>query len=304
MTSLNSTCSCLARVSSNALRTLNSPTPKQAINRRFASSSPSSSGQRYPLYPSVAQLLHEHHIPESQISSIPASGPKGRLLKGDILAYLGSIKKDYASDLAARILKLGHLDLSHIVIAPPAPPPTATVAAPQAAIPELPSTVSIAFPISLQAVRDVQQRIRTTLNIDIPLATFLERATIVANADLPKGKSTPLTSDELFNAVLGLDIVSRTETGSFVPQIAALPSLPIASRAASQVTREMDVIDLLAGKKSIRGVRSVSSAATAAAGPVTVFSVEAPKSKEDSAKVFLERMKGVLQDEPGRLVLP
>ena len=44
----------------------------------------------------LAHVLHEKGIPESEISKIPATGPKGRLLKGDVLAYLGKIPAEYA----------------------------------------------------------------------------------------------------------------------------------------------------------------------------------------------------------------
>ena len=52
---------------------------------------------KYPLYPAVAALIHENHIPASSIPKIPASGPNGRLLKGDVLSYLGCIQADYSS---------------------------------------------------------------------------------------------------------------------------------------------------------------------------------------------------------------
>ncbi|KAF9977295.1 hypothetical protein BGZ73_006444 [Actinomortierella ambigua] len=40
--------------------------------------------------PAVAHLLLKHHI--KNVTEIPATGPKGRVLKGDVLAYLGLIK--------------------------------------------------------------------------------------------------------------------------------------------------------------------------------------------------------------------
>jgi hypothetical protein len=38
-------------------------------------------------------------------------------------------------------------------------------------------------------------------------------------------------------------------------------------------------------------------------GEVNVFSVTVPKGDEKRAEVFLERVKSVLESEPGRLVL-
>ncbi|KAG0269352.1 pyruvate dehydrogenase complex dihydrolipoamide acetyltransferase component (E2) [Actinomortierella ambigua] len=40
--------------------------------------------------PAVAHLLLKHHV--KNVTEIPATGPKGRVLKGDVLAYLGMIK--------------------------------------------------------------------------------------------------------------------------------------------------------------------------------------------------------------------
>lgn len=82
---------------------------------------PSRTGQnaKYPLYPAVTALLHENHVPSSDISKIPATGPNGRLLKGDVLSYLGRIQADYSSTQSKRIQHLAHLDLSKIKIFTP-----------------------------------------------------------------------------------------------------------------------------------------------------------------------------------------
>ncbi|KAK0515892.1 hypothetical protein JMJ35_001926 [Cladonia borealis] len=164
--------------------------------------------QKYPLYPSIVQLLHEKGLPVSEANKIPASGPKGRLLKGDVLAYLGKISSSYPSEQSARITKLGHLDLSNAKPATPkeTPPPPASKAQPSAAPePEITET-EIAVPISLSSVLSVQKRIQTTLGVTLPLSTFIARATELANDDLPHSTKPP-TADELFNDVLGLNNV-------------------------------------------------------------------------------------------------
>lgn len=71
--------------------------------------------------PSVELLLHANHISsEDAYSKIPASGPKGRLLKGDVLAYLGVIDASAVVKVTEYIKSKEHLDLSNIKIAPPA----------------------------------------------------------------------------------------------------------------------------------------------------------------------------------------
>jgi len=73
------------------------------------------------LPPAVELLLHENNISTADaLEKIPASGPKGRLLKGDVLAYLGSINKDSIVKLTQFLKSREHLDLSNIKIADPA----------------------------------------------------------------------------------------------------------------------------------------------------------------------------------------
>lgn len=74
------------------------------------------------LLPSVELLLHQNNISaDDAISKIPASGPNGRLLKGDVLAYVGDIKKDAVVSIAKFIKSRERLDLSNIKLAEPKP---------------------------------------------------------------------------------------------------------------------------------------------------------------------------------------
>ena len=273
---------------------------------------PSSSGkpskQKYPLYPSVSQLLHEHNIPTSEAEKIPATGPKGRLLKGDVLAYLGSIKSSYSADQSARITKLGHLDLSNVKLAPPkqaASPRSSSSAVPPS--PAIEPDTEIAVSISLKAVIEVQKRIQSTLGVSLPLSTFIARATEVANDDLPRSKSLKPSADELFDQVLGLDkLGTKTSRGSFTPQVTALPAVPM-RMGPRPASKKPDIIDILTGAKPAPGLKNTPSVLVGASpGPLSstnVFSVAVPKGEEKRARVFLERVKTILQVEPGSLVL-
>ncbi|ODV67724.1 hypothetical protein HYPBUDRAFT_152541 [Hyphopichia burtonii NRRL Y-1933] len=72
------------------------------------------------LLPSVELLLHQNNISEQDAyEKIPASGPKGRILKGDVLAYLGNIDKSAVSKITKYLKSKEHLDLSNIVLASP-----------------------------------------------------------------------------------------------------------------------------------------------------------------------------------------
>ena len=273
------------------------------------SSSPSKP-QTYPLYPSVAQLLKQSGLSISEADKIPASGPKGRLLKGDVLSYLGNIENSYSSEQSARITKLGHLDLSNIQPAPqkttaPATDrkPEAHAAAPE---PEPPSQIEVTLPISLSSALSVQKRVKEGLGIDLPLSTFIARATELANEDLPSSLGRKPTAEELFNDVLGLNNgpTSKTSRGRFIPQIETLisPSSPTAARLSGYAP---DIYDLLTGKSS--QISSKPSTAKQLLPSVQtsspVFSVTAIKGDEKRARIFLERVKTILQVDAGRLIL-
>ncbi|KAL8999469.1 MAG: hypothetical protein Q9169_001674 [Polycauliona sp. 2 TL-2023] len=282
------------------------------------SSSPSSSGsgvskrQTYPLYPSIAALLHEKGIPTSEADKIPASGPKGRLLKGDVLAFLGRISETYPSEQSARITKLGHLDLSNVQLAAPKETPAKSAVPVQAETSKIPEPdpepdSEVALPISMNSVLEVQKRIQETLGVTMPLSTFIARATDVANDGLPRSANYKPSNDDLFNQVLGLHMVNPTiSRGDFIPQITALPTSTV-SRTLSGPLKKHDIIDILTNNTS-RPTRStvgppLTTSITASASATKVFTVSAAKGEEQRARVFLERVKTILQVEPGSLVI-
>lgn len=261
--------------------------------------------QTYPLLPSVEYLMHEHGLDASAIDKMTPSGPNGRLLKGDVLAYLGSVSTSYPTELSTRIGKLSHLDLSNIKLAPhPSLPKVIAAAAPEPQ--PVAKDLEVAVPISMAAVIEVQERIQSTLGVFLPLSTFIARAADFANDDLPRS-SAKLSADDLFNQVLGLDKVSSSGTrGNFMPQITALPPTALATmpKARASPAKKVDIIDMLTSKRTISTPRSsLASPLPGNAATTNIFSITVPKGDEKRAKVFLERVKAVLEEEPGRLIL-
>ncbi|KAL8782165.1 MAG: hypothetical protein Q9213_005636 [Squamulea squamosa] len=294
------------------------PIWKGADTARSSSSKsgkPSTTGalkeQSYPLYPSVAALLHEKGIPALEAAKISASGPKGRLLKGDVLAYLGRIAQTYPSEQAARITKLGHLDLSNVQVAAPKEAPLGPTAPAQENAPRIkqleqkPDT-EIAVHISMKFVLEVQKRIQETLGVIIPISTFIARATEAANHELPRSANYKPSNDELFNQVLGLSKVNtKTSRGNFTPQVTALPSATVIPTSSGPL-RKHDIIDILTGnppRAPKSNIGPSSSVSAESAPPTNVFSVSVAKGEEKRARVFLERVKTILQVEPGQLVI-
>lgn len=288
------------------------PSQEDADRHPLATSDSKSRGQRYPLYPSVQHLMHQNHIPLSDASRIPASGPNGRLLKGDVLSYMGSIDKSYSANQSKRLTKMSHLDLSNIKKAEPKPVAKEELKASNATeappvVEEEPATQVAVF-ISLTAVFATQRRIQESLGLKLPLSTFIARASEIANENLPKVRAAAPSSDELFDAVLGLSHVKRTTRGHYSPQITALPPSGSADALAAQSTnrrREADVMDLLTGAKPKRAPMPArrSPSAPGVGGAENVFSVNVLKGEETRARTYLERVKTVLEAEPGRCVL-
>ncbi|KAH0542570.1 hypothetical protein FGG08_003075 [Glutinoglossum americanum] len=293
-----------------------SPTSKPPFQKSAASEATSQgsigtpSKQRLPLLPSVAHLLQSHSLPTSEADKIPATGPKGRLLKGDVLAYVGSVSSTYPKSLSDNITSRGHLDLSNIKLSP-APvqqKPTA-----QATSPPPPQESKVGVSVNFSEVMKVQQRIERKLGICMPLSTFIARATDIANDDLPLPCNAKPSQDDLFNQILGLDaLMSKTARGSFTLQVTALPTLstglaPKPSKGTT-TTGSGDIIDILTGSVSrkttaARSMDHVIVPSSAHAATTNVISVMVPAGDERRGRLFLGRVKAYLESEPGRLVL-
>jgi hypothetical protein len=297
----------------NRPQTGNAPAQKDttateaAPSRSLATTAGKAQKQTYPLYPSVQHLLIQNGLAKEEADKIPATGPNGRLLKGDVLAYLGHIQASYAGEVADRLKKLSHLDLSNIK--PAAPKKEAT---PEKSVPATPTEapvvdevpVEVALSVSLKAVMECQRRVQESIGVFLPVSTFIARAAELANEELPRSKAAKASADELFNAVLGLDKIAggKYSRGQFVPQVSALP--PRTVRAGGVGRKKADILDVLAGKKAASGTTKVTGAAeTMVVAPLNVLSVSVPQGDERRGRVFLERVKSVLEAEPGRLVV-
>ncbi|KAL4960590.1 putative pyruvate dehydrogenase complex component Pdx1 [Aspergillus stella-maris] len=273
-------------------------------SRRLASTSaPQTQNPAYPLYPSVTQLLHEKGIPDSEVSKIPASGPKGRLLKGDVLAYLGLIASDYPASQASRIEKLAHLDLSNIKIAPPPAPVAPEPAVAETPVARAPPTTSVAVSISLATVLAVQQKLQQSVGVTVPLSTFLARATDLANDDLPRSPNAKQSTSEIFDELLGAQPV-KSSRGQYIPE---LNVADISAEPQTTKTVKEDLIDFLSGTpskaKRAPSVTPTTESYSSTEQALNVFSLTVPVSEEKRARTFLERVKTLLTVEPARLVI-
>ncbi|KIL90955.1 pyruvate dehydrogenase e2 component (dihydrolipoamide acetyltransferase) [Fusarium avenaceum] len=293
---------------SNAQASRESTAPSQSkpAEKTAKSAGNNTYEHKYPLLPSVGHLIKEKGLSEADVAKIKGTGPHGRLVKGDILAHLGSINPETPAANELNFNNLFHLDLSNIKVATKPASPSKPVEDIKAEAPKAPvvEDLEVSIPITLTKVIEVQNQIHETLGVFLPLSTFVGRAAEVANDDLPPTKRAP-TADELFDQVLGLDKVKAVKgsRGVYLPQISAIsPTSLISPRTPAR--KQTDIIDILAApsKKSapkpatVRAVPGLSSGAN-------VFSLVVPKAEEERAQLFLERCKVILEEEPGRLVL-
>ncbi|KAM0343253.1 hypothetical protein ACHAPU_008703 [Fusarium lateritium] len=259
---------------------------------------------KYPLLPSVGHLIKEKGISKADVAKIKGTGPHGRLVKGDILAHVGSINPETPAANETNFNNLFRLDLSNIKVATKPAPPSKPVEEMKAEAAPVVEDLEVSIPITLSKVIEVQKRIHETLGVFLPLSTFVGRAAEVANDDLPATKRTP-TTDELFDQILGLDKVkaAKGSRGLYLPQISAVPPTSLLS-PRSPARKQTDIIDFLAApsKKSAPKPASIQTVPGLSSG-ANVFSLVVPKAEEERAQIFLERCKVILEEEPGRLVL-
>ncbi|KAH6610734.1 hypothetical protein Trco_000754 [Trichoderma cornu-damae] len=261
----------------------------------------------YPLLPSVGLLVHEHGISKEDVGKIKGTGPNGRLLKGDVLAFLGEINTNRPATLSSHFSKMAHLDLSNIKVAEkkasPAPKAPEAASGGSKAAPK-PEKVLVELPISLENVAQLQRRLRDSADVSVSIATFISKATAFANSRLPVVPRPP-TTNELFDEVVGLGKAkaARFSQGGYTP------SIPDFSLAASRRTStpKSDIIDILAGsaKKSgsLPARRPAPKLDARLAGDgIHTFSLLVSKEEKARAELFLERCKLALEEVPETLI--
>ncbi|SCU91459.1 LADA_0F10088g1_1 [Lachancea dasiensis] len=172
----------------NKKETAAEPAPKAVPSTKKPAASSSSgtraSEQANPsqvLLPSVQILLHENNISaEDAIQKIPASGPNGRILKGDVLSYVGKVSQDAASKLTQYIKKFEKLDLSNIELKAPEPKQAIKSEAPG---PVKPQPVVLSEQLYLKTAQNVSlEQFAKSLRAYINEAKYLSHDQPVANS--------------------------------------------------------------------------------------------------------------------------
>ena len=260
--------------------------------------------RNYLSYPSVSRLLRERGV-SLDTADIRGTGPNGSLLKGDVLAYLGRVKHGYLSDQSQRLDDLSHLDLRHTK--PVSVKPASENDALQANIAKSSSRpaeskrslVEVTMPVSLDAIHRCQRAIRQSLDVNIPLSRFIKRASKIANEESSKQASLRMNKDIIFDAIIGHEREDRNPR--FMPFISS-------SKMENDTTmgnREVDSLAFLTARWPAPTMESQPTRGRqeTATSKVNIFSVKVAKENKSSASIFLNRIKALLEVEPGQLII-
>ncbi|GAO47979.1 hypothetical protein G7K_2170-t1 [Saitoella complicata NRRL Y-17804] len=202
-----------------------------------------------PLSPAVMGLLHKYHL-EDAVNSIKATGPRGRLLKGDILAHLGKIEKDASKNLKESLAKLEKMDLSNVVKAEKQPTKEAApkeegkkVKVADVVVPEVKPPTVVDTAIIFDKLIALQQNLQAQLAVSVPINSFVEKAAAKALKDVPTfALPKRSAADEIFDELVGVKSTRPTTTftstpsPTFSPILAGLATASPASALAANST--------------------------------------------------------------------
>ena len=249
------------------------------------------------MYPSVQRLLRGQGIPLDK-ADIPATGPNGTLLKGDVLAYLGQVKEDYLSAQSQRLNDLSHLDLSYTKNLPvKSTQQEATNDHLENGKPQ-PSVVEVTAPISLVAIHRCQELLLQSLNVKVPLSKFITQASKIANKEILKQALSCTSKSTVFDTIIGHD--QGDKISRFVPYVSSR------KRTNNTETKKLNV-DSLEFLTAIWPAPAISKqtrqSQETAASNYEIIGVKVTRENKSSASAFLNRIKALLEVEPGQLII-
>lgn len=272
--------------------------------KKSSSSVQSSSGKANPdlsFAPSVQGLLHANGISkEDALSKIPASGPNGRLLKGDILAYLGKISQESVDIVSDSIKKLQHLDLSNIKIKQPEPESqSAEKSAERAAEQPKPAKkepVVLRNTISLTDINLLKATAEATYNSSIPVETLVNKASKLASKDIPS-LSKPKPS-VLYDPVFEDLVTPSSRQAPFTVEF-SYTSSSFASQA-----QPSDIYDILgSSRKPVTAPRGAANSGSPQLVNVSVKVNEKVPGSTKKAQLFMDRLGYYLTEGKGELIV-
>lgn len=188
------------------------------------------------LFPSVLSLLEENNISTADaLDKIKATGPNGRILKGDVLAYLGKISQDSLNKVTEYIKSHEKLDLTNIELRPARETAAAAAAAAQAAKPAKPLPLVLSEQITLHVPENV-----TYSQLSAAIASYVKECSFLAHDE-------PLTNDasELYDPLFEELLVQEPTKPRFKVTYNIVDLEPTPRHRTS--SPQPDIFDLLSG---------------------------------------------------------
>uniref|UniRef100_A0A060T5B7 Dihydrolipoamide dehydrogenase-binding protein of pyruvate dehydrogenase complex n=1 Tax=Blastobotrys adeninivorans TaxID=409370 RepID=A0A060T5B7_BLAAD len=254
------------------------------------------------LLPSVQNLLHANNISsEDALAKIAATGPNGRLLKGDVLSYLGKVSQEYVDKVLSTIASNQHLDLSNIKIKQPQEETAKAedkgskdqkAADKKAAAPE---PVVIKQTIALTEINLLRTTVSSTLSSDLSVSTLVNKASKLAERDVPKLAQArkSVLNDPLFE-----DLITPR-----VRQRAFDATVTIEKAKQSSAAASKDIFDLLTSNKRALSRPSTKTSAEPQTVSVSVKVNSKVPNAETKARLYVDRLQYYLTKGTGELIL-
>lgn len=231
------------------------------------------------------------------LSNVPASGPKNRITKGDMLVHLGKISQSNVDSITAEIKKLQHLDLSNITVkkveaasAPKAEDKKVEEVKPSKPAPPAPTVLKGLF--TLGEIESLQISLDDSVGTTPSVKQLVEKASKLALRDVPaysKAKKSIL-NDPVFDS-----IVAPSTRGLKPFEVKIAYPVPAKKSFASS---KPDIYDILGSSKK--------ASARVDATDVLVVSVTVNGKYvggEKKAQVYLDRLGFYLSAGRGGLLL-
>lgn len=277
---------------------------KEAPKKENVAAKSANSTQANPdqtLLPSVSTLLHQNSIAESQaLANIPATGPNGRLLKGDVLAYLGTVSQESLNAVEAQIKKLSQLDLSNIKLRQQQQPEAAKQPGDEKKKDDVASRsgpVAIERQFGLQDLELLSTTVDATMSSSVTSSTveqLVEKASKLAVRDvcvLNKPRASPLY-DPIFEQLIAAP--KGTKTFDI--------SLTYTKNSSSAPTKSEDIYSILtSSRKPLKPVQR--SLGTMSGLKVSVIPNPKVSDSKRKADAYLDRLGYYLSEANGDLVL-
>lgn len=235
--------------------------------------------------PSVHSLLLQNGISSlDALKNIKASGPNGRILKGDVLAYIGKICQEPVVKIAEYIKSGEKLDLSNIELRESAPVEAAEQKQPQEA--GKPETAPQKPPKPEPVVLKDQLSVQLPANVSLEqykssLRAFVDKAFRHAH-EKPLANTRSQYYDDIFESL----VTPSPNKPRFSVSYDLLPESPVSQK------QKNNIFDFLAG--SVQSART-EKAPAAAENYVFQFQVKV-EDKLSDAKPKAERFIKSLKD--------